>query len=209
MRQRGRYEGFTLLETLVALVVASLVLSVMTVLISSLADLRHRFDRLDVARAELTTAHDVLADLFIAALPGQSDTHDVGGTQQSLTVLSRGTPIMLEPSQLTFSMSEDSNGHLSVSWYSLSANRAQIRILLQTASRFAFRYLLSGSANQPATWSTSWTNPDVLPQAIELTVEYQDIEAPFTLVFLTFERYPYACEHAPTLSHCGDNYGKP
>ncbi|WP_237155607.1 prepilin-type N-terminal cleavage/methylation domain-containing protein [Oryzibacter oryziterrae] len=209
MKRRDANDGFTLLETLVALVVASLVLSVMTVLISSLTDLRHRFSRVDAARQELTTTHDVLAELFAAALPGRPDAGTAGGTDVTLTLLSRGTTIMLEPSHAAFTLASDRSGHLALSWLPASGARTESRVLLPTASRFAFRYLLADPNGNTPAWSAVWTTPDVLPLAIELTVAYADVDTPFTLLFATHERYPYACDRDPTLSPCGEMHGRP
>ncbi|MGF6227681.1 general secretion pathway protein J [Inquilinus ginsengisoli] len=199
---RGRRErGFTLVEVLVALVLAGLVASAAV----GLPNLFARFDQKSRQEAELrdgvAAAGGLLRALAEGAVPNLSSDETADATE--LTLLSWGPPILTldRPIPLTLRVvSADGRSALRLAWTDSGTGTAREETVLEGARSIRLSYFAAGSSG--GNWRSEWARPWALPAAVLLRVDAPELGAPIDLIGRTRARLPEACLALPQEPRC-------
>jgi general secretion pathway protein J len=202
---RGQLEGgFTLVEVLVALVLAGLVASAAV----GLPNLFARFDQKSRTEAELrdgvAAAGRLLRALGDGAVPDLSrDEAADPADATELTLLSWGPPILTldRPIRLTLRVvSTDGRSALLLAWTDPGTGTAREETVLEGVRSIRLSYFAPGSGS--GNWRSEWARPWALPAAVLLRVDAPELGAPIDLIGRTRARLPEACLALPQEPAC-------
>ncbi len=176
--RRSRERGFTLVEVLVALVLAGLVASAAV----GLPNLFARFDQKSRRTAELrdgvAAAGRILRAVAEGAVPNlatDETAEPVGATR--LTLLSWGPPILAlgRPIPLTLRVVDtDGRAALRLSWSDPETGTAREETVLDGARSIRLS-LFQRPGNNGGNWRSDWARPWALPAAVLLRIDAPEL----------------------------------
>ncbi|MGO4126610.1 prepilin-type N-terminal cleavage/methylation domain-containing protein [Inquilinus sp. YAF38] len=203
-RAPPRQRGFTLVEVLVALVLAGLAASAAV----GLPNLFARFDQKSRTEAELrdsvAAAGRLLRALAEGAVPDLSrDEAADPADATALTLLSWGPPILAldRPVPLTLRVVQaDGRAALRLAWTDPGTGAAREETVMEGARSIRLSYFAAGSSG--GAWRSEWARPWALPAAVLLRVDVPELGAPIDLIGRTRARLPEACLALPQEPAC-------
>lgn len=204
MTSPGKERGFTLVEVLVALVLAGLVVSAAV----GLPNLFARFDQQSRRTAELrdgvAAAGRILRAVAEGSVPNlaSDETAELVGATR-LTLLSWGPPILAlsRPVPLTLRVVDsDGQAALRLSWSDPETGTAREETVLDGARSIRLSYFSAG--NNGGSWRPDWARPWALPAAVLLRIDAPELGPPIDLIARTRARLPEACLLLPQEPAC-------
>ncbi|OWJ64352.1 prepilin-type N-terminal cleavage/methylation domain-containing protein [Inquilinus limosus] len=203
MTGRGSERGFTLVEVLVALVLAGLVAAAAVGLPNLFARFDQQSRRAEELRDGVAAAGRLLRALAEGAVPDLSaddsaDPADAG----RLTLLSWGPPILVldRPVPLTLRVVQSGGrAALRLSWTDPATGAAREETVLDGARSIRLSYFAAGGNGG---WRSDWARPWALPAAVLLRVDAPEIGSPIDLIARTRARLPEACLLLPQEPAC-------
>lgn len=199
-RSSSSRDGFSLVEMLVALVVASFVLAALSGLHRGFSSVDERVARVAALQDEILTASRFLRATLERSLPGGPP--EIGGGTGVLRIRTLGMPLDEADGPLVLSLSTrrfDGGTALVARWPDRSPPFEET--LLSGPTHLRLRYLISGPSG--LSWNEGWTDPKHLPLAVALEVEHPDLGPALTMVFRTGMRDLATCRNESALANCG------
>jgi|GEM_PF-6825107 len=196
---RSNRDGFTLVEALVALVVASFVLAAMSGVHNGLSSVERRVARATALQEEVLTTSRFLRTILERSVPGGPGA--VGGSVDAIAIRTLGMPLdgVDGPPLLRLSTHRaDGTAALVARWPERSPPMEET--LLSDPETLRLRYLVNGPTG--LVWSESWTDPAHLPLAIALEITHPELGSALTMVFRTGMRSLDPCRSGVDLDGC-------
>jgi prepilin-type N-terminal cleavage/methylation domain-containing protein len=201
-----RESGFTLIEVLVALVLAGLVVSAGLGLPNLFARFDQRSQREGELRQGVAATGRLLRALTEGAVPDLSaDETAAPATGTELTLMSLGPPILMldRPVPLTLRVTQDQGqASLRLSWTDPDSGTVREEPVLEGVRSIRLSYFSPGRSGDGAGWRPDWGRRWVLPAAVLLRVDAPELGPPIDLIARTRARLPEACLLIPQEPRC-------